>query len=323
MQNDLWPLAAKLRNLVSGQPTPPSVPDEALLQRLDGARDAAIQSYRNRLGRDPSEDELREALREHLQPSDRGELKNPWLPADAVLAGFKRSPAKRGPGTSPPAEPPPPPPSGMPPDFLVAAKTLISLMTSDPQGLSKALENSHPLVRGLAVLQVLPILESERWLNSLGVDRALMKAADAQPSQLQMSLGQLYDAWKGWDDRSFDVYAKERLDTGDCRFDPGAKQDGETCVYVGHTGGQGTQQENVLERFKARYPTNRYNEPKAFRTTKSFSAAIGEEGNGINHYRKAKRSDNKHQAYSSYSPLAEYFRFQALKEFGPFMPPIP
>lgn len=323
MQNDLWPLAAKLRNLVSGQPAPPSVPDEALLQRLDGARDAAIQSYRNRLGRDPSEDELGEALREHLQPSDREELNNPWLPADAVLAGFKRSPAKRGPRTSPPAEPPLPPPSGMPPDFLVAAKTLISLMTSDPQGLSKALESSHPLVRGLAVLRVLPILENERWLNSLGVDRALMKAADAQPSQLQMSLGQLYDAWKGWDDRWFDVYAKERLDTGDCRFDPGTKKEGQTCVYVGHTSGHETSDGNVLERFKARYPTNQYDKPVAFRRTKSLSAAVGEEGNGINHYRKERRSDNKYRAFSPSSPLAEYYRFQALKEFGPFVPPIP
>lgn len=322
MQNDLWPLAAKLRNLVSGQPAPPSVPDEALLQRLDGARDAAIQSYRNRLGRDPSEDELREALREHLQPSDREELANPWLPTDALLAGFRGRPAKRGPNVPPSVEPPPPP-SGLPPDVLLAAKTLMSLFSSDRRGLARALESSHPLVRGFAVVQMLPILEHERWLDSLGVDRAQMKAADAELSRLQMSLGQAYDAWKGWDDRSFDVYAKERLDIGDCIFDPGAKKDGETCVYGGHTSGHKTSEDNVLRRFKARYPTNRYDTPVTFRTTKSFSAAVGEEGNVIDHYRREKRSDNRNRAYSPYSPLGEYFRFQALKEFGPFVPPIP
>lgn len=34
-------------------------------------------------------------------------------------------------------------------------------------------------------------------------------------------------------------------------------------------------------------------------------------------------SHNKNRAYIPHSPLGEYFRFQALKEFGPFVPPIP
>jgi len=300
----------------------PPVPDDALLQRLDGARDAAIQSFRNRLGRDPSEDELREALREHLQPSDREELANPWLPADALLAGFRGRPAKRGPDVPPSAEPPPPP-SGLPPDVLLAAKTLMSLLSSDRQGLARALESSHPLVRGFAMVQMLPIIEHERWLDSLGVDRALMKASDAEPSRLQMSLGQVYDAYKGWDDRSFDVYAKERLDTGDCLFSKDPKTGEVTCVYVGHTGGHKTSERNVLERFSARYPMDRYNSPEAFRTTKSFGAAIGEEDRSILHYRNENRSDNKYRAFSPHSPLGAYYRYQALKEFGPFVPPIP
>lgn len=298
-----------------GSSRPPE--DEAQAVRFETARDATIQSFRNRLGRDPSVDELREALPHYLAPDDRKTLTSAVIGDAVLLAGFRPPKPKQ--------DMPQPPGKPRPPQDIVAAKVLLSAMLDKAKGLTM----ESPLVNAALALRVIPemlptLVEELRRhrLRNLGVDPAQADAENADPSDVQMLLGQLQDVVRGWDGRSFDVYGKERLDEGPCIYSIDPKTGEKTCVYIGHTSGRETPEENVRRRFLARHPTNSYKDPELHRTTSSYGAAIGEEGRGIDYYRRLDRSDNTYRAYSPYSPLAAYYRLKALQEFGPFEPPI-
>lgn len=299
------------------QDPPRAAEYEARAVRFYMARDAAIQSFRNRLGRDPSVDELREALPNYLVPGDREAITSALVNDAALLAGFKV------PG--PPQNRPPPPGKPRPPQEIIAAKALLSAMLEKAKGLT----TDSPLAQGALALRVIPemvpkLVEELRQqrLKSLGVDPAQADAESADPSDIQMLLGRLQDVVRGWDGRSFDVYGKERLDEGPCIYSIDPKTGKKTCVYIGHTSGRETPEENVRRRFLARHPNDSYRKPELHRSTSSYGAAIGEEGRGIDYYRRLNRSDNTYRAYSPYSPLAAYYRLKALQEFGPFEPPI-
>ncbi|MCC6468358.1 MAG: hypothetical protein IT563_08550 [Alphaproteobacteria bacterium] len=254
--------------------------------RFGYARDAAITSYRNRFGRDPSETELRDSMPHFMTATDqeayaeergaRLPMQARGLPAPPLARPTPPSSPRPLPGVPPvvPGFDPPQQPNGPHPYLDALLKTgravvgaymaPAALLTSEAQRLADPEREPDP-----APLQMLG-----RW----GVEALRAHVA-------------AYDRYKTDPRKSYQTYTKEREDLGPCRY--GDKPDPNTpCYYAGSTGNIFDATRNVAIRDAAQYPLPIYRRAELDCSTRSWVSARAREQQLIEHFRDLGYSDN-------------------------------
>lgn len=265
-------------------PAPGSPPD----RRFAYARDAAITSYRNRYGREPSEAELQDAMPHYMTQRDREAYAQERAAGSAILArGLPAPPLGR------PLRPAPPRPSPvMPvvpaPDAAPSSglHPYLDAMVKSGRGLAGAYMMPAALIAGIVQRMVEPPAEPDSPPDLALLERPVRWGVEALRAQVAA-----YDRYKTDPRKSYQTYTKEREDLGPCRY--GEKSDPNTpCYYAGRTGGILEPNANVDWRNAARYPAPSYYEPRLDCSTRSYAVARGREQQLIQHFRDLGYSDN-------------------------------
>lgn len=260
--------------------------------RFGYARDAAIQSFRNRLGRDPSGIELHDWMPAYLTGADRAIYERERAVRRPYLARGIPTPPRFAPRVLPAVPPPSPRPGqvspgvgeeqssagGIHPYFDAFLKTLQFGFLARNLPRDVVIESAEAaLSRDQKRKHVRDFL-SVRRLDKAAED-ALMKQVEA------------YDHYKSDRERSYQTYTKKRLDDGPCRYSQKISSL-LPCYYAGSTSGAQVPEENVDARGDDGYPTRSYDKARLDCSTTSWVAARAREQQLINHFRSLGLSDN-------------------------------
>ncbi|MBL8705951.1 MAG: hypothetical protein JNM30_13955 [Rhodospirillales bacterium] len=290
MLTGLTPLLSRTAEFVGSLPEFDSMdgsPDRP--DRFGYARDAAIQSFRNRLGRDPSAIELQDWMPSYLTGADRAIYERERAMRRPYLARGIPTPPRFAPRAAPAVPPPAPPPGqvsrgigeeqpnadGIHPYFEAFLKTLQFGFLARNLPLDVAVEALSP--HDGRRKQVRDFL-SVRRLDKTAED-ALMKQVEA------------YDHYKSDRERSYQTYTKKRLDPGPCRYSQKISPE-LPCYYAGSTGGAVEPWKHVEQRDAADYPMRSYDSAQLECSTRSWVAARAREQQLIDHFRFLGLSDN-------------------------------
>jgi hypothetical protein len=299
---------------------PPSQPASST------AAEEVIRSYRNRLGRPPSMDELRAAV--GLEPGGQGTDAEPSSEGDVgwglIGAAQARAPIPRTP--RPPVALPMPSPGGggFAPPASREEPSQSSLPPEPPAPWHRWQTVPEALARSLHLGLSLPEIAGRRmveWLRGEEINDAYGKWLKDRTDAALRAQAQAWDYWRSDRDRSYQTYTKEREDLGPCRYsdklDPNSP-----CYYAGHTGNVFEPARNVDIRNAARYPSDRYKAPRLDCSTSSLMAARGREQKLIDYHRDKSVSDNLIDAVGA-SPWRRYFEEMAEQQCGNIpLPPI-
>jgi len=250
------------------------------------ARDAAIQSYRNRYGRPPSDAELEQMTPHYLTPEDRAVYDREQAARRPLLARGVSVP----PRMTVPALPPKMPPVGA---------------TGSPAGPGRSVFDdartyADASIKTLGAMGSFAGAVPFIGLELFGLSRGDRRFEDEEDLKrfiafLHLALGaqvKAYDTAKSDPRKSYQTYTKERIDLNPCRYsqkiDPKIP-----CYYAGWTGNEYDEDRNVAERDADGYPTRSYFPAVLDCSTKSWVAARGREQQLIEHFRRRGYSDNK------------------------------
>ncbi len=250
--------------------------------RFTAARDAAIQSYRNRYGRPPSDAELEQMTPQYLTPEDRAVYDREQAARRPVLA--------RGVSVPPRMTVPAPPPM----------RSTESPANTGRSVFDDARTYADASVKTLGALGSFAGATPTIGLELFGLRQGGRRFEDEEDVKrfiafLHLALGaqvKAYDTAKSDPRKSYQTYIKERIDLGPCRGSD--KLDDKTpCYYAGWTGNEYDEERNVAERDADGYPTRSYFPAQLDCSTKSWVAARGREQELIEHFRRRGYSDNK------------------------------
>jgi hypothetical protein len=284
------------------------------------AAEEVIRSYRNRLGRPPSMDELRASLglETDLEAPDAGTA--PGGDAGWGLIGGAQA------RSFDPKDPRAPKAIVMPLPGGGGLAPLASRETSpEPpapwhrwQVVPEALGRSLHLGLGLPEIAGRRMIE---WLKGEEIDDAYGRWLKDRSDATLRAQAQAWDYWRSDPKRSYQTYTKEREDLGECRYSQ--KTDPRLpCYYAGSTSGESSAMENVWRRDEAKYPTDSYRRPVLDCSTASYMAARAREQQAIDFYRSLGVSDNIANAIAD-NLWGPYFREMAEQQCGSKGLPVP
>jgi hypothetical protein len=264
----------------------PSGSDAVLEARFTAARDAAIQSYRNRYGRLPSYAELEEMTPQYLTPEDRAVYDREQAARRPVLARGVSVP----PRMTVPALPPLMPPAGTTESPVDAGRSAVDDARTYADASIKTLGAFGSFAGAVPTI----------GLELFGLSRGDQRFEDEEEIKrfvafLHLALAaqvKAYDTAKSDPRKSYQTYTKERIDLGPCLYSQ-KTDDKMPCYYAGWTGNQYDDQRNVAERDADGYPMRAYFPAQLDCSTKSWVAARGREQQLIEHFRRRGFSDNK------------------------------
>lgn len=259
--------------------------DAVLEGRFTAARDAAIQSYRNRYGRPPSDAELEQMTPQYLTPEDRTVYDREQAARRPVLARGVSVP----PRMTVPALPPLMPPVGA------------TESPADPgRGVfDDARTYADASIKTLGALGSFAGAAPTIGLELFGLRQGDRRFEDQEEIKrfvtfLHLALGaqvKAYDTAKSDPRKSYETYTKERIDLEPCLYSQ--KEDPRLpCYYAGMTSGEEVPGENVEERDRRQHPGPWYFPAELDCSTKSWVAARAREQQLIQHFRDAGVSDN-------------------------------
>lgn len=263
----------------------PSESDALPEVRFAAARDAAIQSYRNRYGRPPSDAELEQMTPQYLRPEDRAVYDREQAARRPVLARGVSLPPRMAVPAMPPTIPP--------------ADASKSSADTGRSALDNARTYADASIKTLGAFGSFAGAAPTIGLELFGLRRGDQRFEDQEEIKrfvtfLHLALAaqvKAYDTAKSDPRKSYETYTKERIDLGPCLYsqkvDPRLP-----CYYAGMTSGERIPEANMKARDRRQHPGPWYFPPELDCSTRSWVAARGREQQLIQHFRDAGVSDN-------------------------------
>lgn len=257
--------------------------------RFGYARDAAIQSFRNRLGRDPSAVELQDWLPAYLTGADRANYERERAARRPYLARGIPTPPRFAPRVVPAVPPPSPRPGKVSPGVGEEQPNDDSIHPYF-EAFLKTLQYGF-LARNLPLDIAAEALSLDDGRRKHVRDFLSVRRLDKASEDALMKQVEAYDHYKSDRERSYQTYTKKRLDPGPCRYSQKVSPM-LPCYYAGSTAGAVEPWKHVEQRDAAGYPTRNYDSARLDCSTRSWVAARAREQQLIDHFRSLGLSDN-------------------------------